>query len=100
MDNTTMFDLELTRCINREIRRIVGRLGRDDYESLTFGFVCECGCRQRVELTAHEYDARAEVGVRLAGHRGVEHYAETVPQSEAATPSQRSRSSSLVAGNH
>ena len=57
---------ERLRKLNEQIRILIRWLPRD--ADHPFGFVCECGCGERMKLTADEYDTLGSNPVYAAGH--------------------------------
>jgi hypothetical protein len=57
-------DAGMVRAVNVELRRLADSLANPDH---LYGFGCECGCSQKVFLTAKEYDAGS--GAWAEGHK-------------------------------
>jgi hypothetical protein len=59
---------EAARAFNQQIRQIAATLAGQAGSGHEYArFVCECGCRQTVELMVSEYDRQG--GAWLEGHR-------------------------------
>jgi len=58
---------EAAAAFNRQLRTTAERLGAPAEGDHLYGFVCECGCEETVELTLSAYDRQG--GALLEGHK-------------------------------